>query len=82
MTHHVEEEESKVLPGMREGLTVERLQELGDAFSKSREQHLGDTPDSIRKSELEQQAENIGLEGASGKDKSELKSELSRHADE
>src|SRR5919107_2697837 len=42
VTHHVEEEESKVLPGMREGLTVERLQELGDGFAKSREQHLGE----------------------------------------
>ena len=82
VAHHVEEEESKVLPGMREGLTVERLQELGDGFAKSREQHLGDTPDSIRKSELRQQADNIGVDGAAGKDKSELESELARHADE
>ena len=80
--HHVEEEESKVLPGMREGLTVERLQQLADGFAKSREQHLGDTPDSITKPELQQQAANIGLEGASGKGKSELQSELAEHADE
>jgi hemerythrin superfamily protein len=82
VTHHVAEEESKVLPGMREGLTVERLQELGDGFAKSREQHLGETPDNISKSELQRQAENIGLEGASGKSKSELQSELAKHADE
>ena len=82
VTHHVEEEESKVLPGMREGLTVERLQELADSFAQSRSQHLGDTPDDITKSQLEQQAENIDLEGASGKTKSELQSELATHAEE
>jgi hemerythrin superfamily protein len=82
VTHHVEEEESKVLPGMREGLTVERLQQLADSFATSREQHLGESPDDIRKSDLEQQAANIGLAGASGMGKSELQSELARHADE
>jgi hemerythrin superfamily protein len=82
VTHHVEEEESKVLPGMREGLPVERLQELGDAFAESRKQHLGDEPDDITKAELEQQAENLDLGGAGGKSKSELKSELAEHAEE
>src|SRR6185295_2142104 len=72
VTHHVEEEESKVLPGMRNGLSADRLQELAGSFSQSRSQHLGDSPDSITKSELEQQAENLGLAGVSGKSKSEL----------
>jgi hemerythrin superfamily protein len=82
VTHHVEEEESRVLPDMRSGLSESRLQELADSFAKSRAQHLGDTPDDIRKSELQQQAENIGLEGAAGKDKSSLQSELAKHAEE
>jgi hemerythrin superfamily protein len=82
VTHHVEEEESKVLPGMRERLSAERRDELGRAFAASRADHLGDEPDDIRKSELDQQAENLGLEGTSSMDKSQLKSELSKHADE
>jgi hypothetical protein len=82
ISHHVEEEEAKVLPGMREGLTVERLQELAESFAESRRQHLGDEPEDITKDELEQQAENIDLDGASGKSKAELKSDLAAHAEE
>jgi hemerythrin superfamily protein len=82
VTHHVEEEESKVLPGMRNGLSDERLHQLGQRFAQSRGEHLGETPDDISKSELQQQAENIDLDGASGKSKSELKSELEEHAEE
>ena len=82
VTHHVEEEEQKVLPGLRRGLSQERLQELAGSFAQSRSQHLGETPDSITKSELVQQAENIDLDGASGKSKAELQSELQEHAEE
>jgi hemerythrin superfamily protein len=82
VNHHVEEEESKVLPGMREGLSDDRLQELAGAFGQSRAQHLGESPDSISKSELTQQATNIGMDGTSGKSKSELQAELAEHADE
>jgi hemerythrin superfamily protein len=82
VTHHVEEEESKVLPGMRNGLSSERLDELAGGFAQSRSQHLGESPDSITRSELQQQAENIGLDGVSGKSKSQLESQLSEHADE
>jgi hypothetical protein len=41
VTHHVEEEESSVLPGMRERLSPERLEELGDAFVSARAEHMG-----------------------------------------
>jgi hemerythrin superfamily protein len=82
VTHHVEEEESKVLPGMRQNLSTERLEELASAFGQSRAQHLGETPDDISKEELVQQADNIDLDGARGKSKSELQSELAEHADE
>ena len=66
VTHHVEEEESTVLPGMRQRLSVERLDQLGEAFAASREQHLGDMPADITKSELKQQADNLDLPGNIG----------------
>jgi hemerythrin superfamily protein len=80
--HHVEEEESSVLPGMRENLEPARLDELGQAFLRSRQEHLGDMPDDITKAELEQQAANVGLSGASAMSKDELKSSLEDQAEE
>lgn len=81
VTHHVEEEESTVLPGMRNGLSTERLAELGQAFLDSRAQHLGDQPDDITREQLAQQARNIDVPSA-GKSKDELAQELSEHAEE
>ncbi|WP_238164693.1 hemerythrin domain-containing protein [Kribbella pittospori] len=43
VSHHVEEEETEVLPGMRSSLSDERRTELGEAFVASRKQHLGET---------------------------------------
>ena len=80
--HHVEEEESSVLPGMREKLEADRLDQLGQAFLSSREQHLGDMPEDITKSELERQAANADIEGASSKSKDELASTLKQAAEE
>lgn len=82
VTRHVEEEESTVLPGMRANLSTERLDELGQAFLASRSEHLGDMPADITKSELEQQAVNVGVPGASSMSKSELKSTLADEAEE
>jgi hemerythrin superfamily protein len=79
--HHVEEEESTVLPGMRERLPADRLDELGEAFLRSRAEHLGDLPEDITKSELQQQAANADVSGASGLSKDELKSKLEEHAE-
>ena len=79
--HHVEEEETTVLPGMRNGLPSERLETLGEAFLASREEHLGEMPDDITKEELEQQAENANVSGASGKSKDELAQELKAAAE-
>jgi len=79
--HHVEEEEATVLPGMQSGLPAERLDALGEAFLASREQHLGKMPDDITKDELEQQAENANLSGASGKSKDELAQDLKAAAE-
>jgi hemerythrin superfamily protein len=44
VTHHVEEEESKVLPGMRDRMDESRRSELADAFIASRAKHLADEP--------------------------------------
>ena len=72
VTHHVEEEESTVLPGMRQGLSERRLAELGEAFLAARAEHLGETPQDIRKSELRQQAANLGLSGSASASKEQL----------
>ena len=79
--HHVEEEESKVLPAIRSKLSAQRRAELADAFA-ARESHLGEQPGDLRKTDLEQQAANIGITGASQKSKGELSEELSRKAEE
>ena len=78
VTHHVEEEESEVLPTMRGALDAARLEELGEAFAASREEHLGETPDDVTKAEREQQAANAGISGASGMSKDEIEKELSQ----
>jgi len=80
--HHVEEEESTVLPGMRERMDAGRLDELGQAFLASRKQHLGDMPEDITKQELQTQAANAGVSGTSGMSKESLKSKLEQEAEE
>jgi hemerythrin superfamily protein len=82
VTHHVEEEETTVLPGMRERLDSSRLEELGQAFLASRQEHLGEQPADITKQELDQQARNLDMSGASGMSKTELKSSLESQAEQ
>ncbi|TDE91540.1 hemerythrin domain-containing protein [Occultella glacieicola] len=82
ITHHVEEEEAKVLPAMRSNLTDARRAELGEAFLSSREKHLGEMPSDIRKSELDQQAANVGLSGASSMSKAQTERALQEKAEE
>lgn len=76
VTHHVEDEESTVLPGMRERLSDERRHELAEAFAAARAEHLGDSPGEATREELAQQARNLGMTGASTKTKDELDDEL------
>ena len=78
VTHHVEEEESAVLPGMRERLSDERRTELGEAFLAARAQHMGDQPGEATKDELLRQARNAGIEGASSMTRDELHKALSQ----
>ena len=82
VTHHVEEEESSVLPGLRQQLSAERLAELGEAFAQDRAEHLGDMPGEATRDELLQQAQNAGIDGASSMSKAQLKSSLERKAAE
>src|SRR5688500_1565381 len=52
ITHHVEEEEKTVLPGMRQRLSAERRYELGELFARSRAEHLGEMPGQASREEL------------------------------
>lgn len=80
VSHHIAEEEAKVLPGLRERLDEARLTSLGKAFLASREEHLSREPVDLRKTELLQQAANVGLEGASTMSKAELEKALAARA--
>jgi hemerythrin superfamily protein len=74
--HHVEVEESKVLPGMKDRLSDERRTELGEAFATARKKHLGQQPGDTTKEQLQKQARNVGVGGTAGMSKEELKDEL------
>ncbi|TDD99032.1 hemerythrin domain-containing protein [Jiangella asiatica] len=72
VSHHVEEEEKTVLPGMRERLSDQRRAELGEAFLTARAEHLGEKPGEATREELAQQARNLGEEGVGSMTKEEL----------
>lgn len=78
ITHHVEEEEKNVLPGMRKRLSAERRYALGEAFARSRADHLGELPGQATREELLQQAKNLGLANASNMTKEQLQRELQK----
>lgn len=81
VTHHIEEEEETVLPHMRQRMDDDTRSELGERFLAARAEHMGDQPEGMTKQQLEQQAANIDLPGASGTGKKELKSELEEQAE-
>jgi hemerythrin superfamily protein len=81
VSHHVEEEETKVLPGMRSNLSDERRAELGEAFVASRKQHLGEQPGDMTKEQLVQQASNADISGTSGLSKEQLKKKVEQEAE-
>lgn len=82
VSHHVEEEETKVLPGMRSNLSDERRTQLGEAFVASRKQHLGEQPGDLTREQLVQQARNAGIPGTSGLSKDELQQKLESESSE
>jgi hemerythrin superfamily protein len=79
--HHLEEEEETVLPHMRERMDGAQLDELGRAFLAARKEHLGEQQQDITKRELEQQAENLELEGVGGMSKQQLHDKLEDEAE-
>jgi hemerythrin superfamily protein len=80
VSHHVEEEETKVLPGMRSTLSDQRRTELGEAFLASRKHHLGEQPGDMSRDQLAQQAANAEIPGTSGLTKDKLQQEIQREA--
>jgi hemerythrin superfamily protein len=80
VTHHVQEEESTVLPHMKEHLSEQRRMELGAAFAASRAEHLGERPGEATKEELQWQAHNMGISGTSSMGKAELAKKLKAKA--
>lgn len=81
VTHHVQEEEATVLPGLRSRLSEERRDELAGAFAAARAEQLGRRPDQLTKDALIQQAVNAGVP-VSGRDKAGLEDVLRRRASE
>ncbi|MGO4258193.1 hemerythrin domain-containing protein [Marmoricola sp. RAF53] len=82
VTHHIQEEESSVLPGMRTNLDADTLDKLGESFLASRGEHLGEMPEDITKADLEQQAANANVTGASSLSKQALAEKLKATAEE
>lgn len=80
ITHHLDEEESDLLPRMRETMPAERLDSLGAAFLEARATHLGEQATDITKRELEQQAANLDLP-VGDRTKSELAESLDKRAE-
>ncbi|MEU7911848.1 hemerythrin domain-containing protein [Microbispora bryophytorum] len=74
VTHHVEEEETDILPVLEKAVPFEERVQLGRAFSKRKAQVLAAPikPRSRTKDELLHQARELGVEGASGMSKDEL----------
>ncbi len=80
VSHHIDEEETTVLPALRQGLSEDRLASLGEAFLTARAEHLGQQPGEATKEELSTQASNVELDGASSMSKDELQNALREKA--
>ncbi|MFG1942707.1 hemerythrin domain-containing protein [Nonomuraea sp. NPDC048826] len=85
VNHHVEEEESDLLPQLAQQAGDKRLQELGKAFQQRRDEELqalmsvqdgGD----VTKAELYEQAQEADIPGRSQMDKEELKEAVRKNA--
>jgi hemerythrin superfamily protein len=78
--HHVEEEESDLLPRLKEALGPERLQEMGQRMAQAKERAprrpSADDLTKATKEQLYEAAQVIDLTGRSDMDKDQLASEL------
>lgn len=78
VTHHVDEEESDILPALKDATTADRLQELGAQFEDRRVRELQEAgiDETLTKDELYQQAREADISGRSTMSKAELQDEL------
>jgi hemerythrin superfamily protein len=73
--HHVEEEESEILPALKRAVGAKRVTELGEAFSRRRAEVLerfDPASDSIPKQRLYEQARHLDVPNRSKMSKEEL----------
>lgn len=78
--HHIQEEEETVLPFLKERLSTERLQQLGEDFLALRQEHLGERAEDITKDQLAQQADNLDM-AVGDRSKGELQAALDAQAE-
>lgn len=71
VSHHIQEEESDVLPKLDDLPRAQQLK-LGSAFANARAEILCSGPDSLSREQLEQQARNEGLSGIGAMNKRKL----------
>ncbi|MQA87110.1 MAG: hemerythrin domain-containing protein [Streptosporangiales bacterium] len=82
--HHVEEEESEILPSLRDAVGKQRLEQLGQAFTDRREQELAGHKAGAKgrtRDELYQEAREMDISGRSGMKKDELAEAVEREKD-
>ncbi|GAA2203805.1 hemerythrin domain-containing protein [Nonomuraea monospora] len=74
INHHVEEEETKLLPSLKKSADAKELERLGKAFQQRRAEELAalGSPTEPTKAELYEQAQQAGISGRSQMDKEEL----------
>ncbi|MEV2267308.1 hemerythrin domain-containing protein [Nonomuraea africana] len=70
--HHVEEEESEILPALREASSRQRLEQLGKAFKERKETELLALRPPTSKEQLYKRAREADIPGRSTMDKDEL----------
>ncbi|MFC4561741.1 hemerythrin domain-containing protein [Nocardiopsis mangrovi] len=79
---HVRQEEDEILPALAKVVSTERLEELGAAFDRMRQEEVrrilsaGKAP--LTREELYEQAEKMGIEGRSHMNREELAESLQR----
>ncbi|PRX70007.1 hemerythrin HHE cation binding domain-containing protein [Nonomuraea fuscirosea] len=74
INHHVEEEETKLLPALKSSADAKELERLGTAFKQRRAEELAalGSPAEPSKAELYEQAQRADIPGRSQMDKEEL----------